>query len=131
MSLALPIGKLADKVGRARVFVWGHGALVAAYVCAGVATASAASTIGALLLLGLFYAATDGVLAALAGRRAAPNVRASAIGTAQTVVAVARMASSALLRAALVHRRPRPRDPLGGRPAPPRPCLSHGSSSEA
>jgi MFS family permease len=96
MSLALPVGRLADRVGRARVFVWGHVALVAAYVCAGVAAVSAASTIGALLLLGLFYAATDGVLAALAGRRAAPNVRASAIGTAQTVVAVARMASSAL-----------------------------------
>ena len=57
---------------------------------------SAATTVAALLLLGLFYAATDGVLAALVGRRAAPNVRASAIGTAQTVVAVARMASSAL-----------------------------------
>ncbi|MEZ0447916.1 MFS transporter [Cellulomonas sp. ICMP 17802] len=96
MSLALPVGRLADRVGRARVFVWGHVALVAAYVCAGVAAVSAASTIGALLLLGLFYAATDGVLAALVGRRAAPNVRASAIGTAQTVVAVARMASSAL-----------------------------------
>jgi hypothetical protein len=36
------------------------------------------------------------VLAALVGRRAAPNVRAAAIGTAQTVVAVARMAASAL-----------------------------------
>ena len=67
-----------------------------AYVCAGVATGSAVTTVAALLLLGLFYAATDGVLAALVGRRAAPNVRASAIGTAQTVVAVARMASSAL-----------------------------------
>lgn len=96
MSLALPIGKLADRIGRARVFVWGHGALAAAYVCAGVATVSTASTLAALLLLGVFYAATDGVLAALAGRRAAPSARASAIGTAQTVVAVARMASSAL-----------------------------------
>jgi MFS family permease len=96
MALALPVGRLADRVGRARVFVWGHAALVAAYVCAGVAAVSAASTIGALLLLGIFYAATDGVLAALVGRRAAPDARASAIGTAQTVVAVARMASSAL-----------------------------------
>ena len=76
----------------------------------------------ALLLLGLFYAATDGVLAALVGRRAAPNVRASAIGTAQTVVAVARMASSALVRPALVHRRPRPGDPVGRGPARRAPC---------
>ncbi|KQR12446.1 MFS transporter [Cellulomonas sp. Leaf334] len=96
MALAIPVGRLADRVGRARVFVWGHAALVVAYVCAGVATASAVTTVAALLLLGLFYAATDGVLAALVGRRAAPNVRAAAIGTAQTVVAVARMASSAL-----------------------------------
>jgi MFS family permease len=95
MSLAAPVGRLADRVGRTRTYLAGHVALVAAYVCAGLATASMYSTLGALLLLGVFYAATDGVLAAIAGRIAAPAARASAIGTAQTVVAVARMASSA------------------------------------
>jgi len=95
MVLAVPAGRLADRVGRARVFVGGHALLLGAYVCAGVGGTSAAATLAALGLLGGFYAATDGVLAALVGRMAPVTVRASAIGTAQTVVAVARMASSA------------------------------------
>ena len=94
MVLATPVGRLADRVGKGRVFVWGHGALVAAYVTAGV-LAGTASTLVSLALLGTFYAATDGVLAALTGRLAAANVRATAIGTAQTVQAVAQMVASA------------------------------------
>ena len=46
-----------------------------------------------LVLLGAFYAATDGVLAAVAGRLV-PEARATAIAAAQTVVAVARMLAS-------------------------------------
>ncbi len=94
MVLATPVGRLADRVGKGRVFVFGHGALVAAYVTAGV-LAGTASTLVSLALLGAFYAATDGVLAALTGRLAAANVRATAIGTAQTVQAVAQMIASA------------------------------------
>jgi MFS family permease len=94
MLLAIPVGRLADRVGRAKVFVWGHAMLAGAYACAAVGGASAATTVAALALLGAFYAGTDGVLAAVVGQRAAPAVRASAIGTAQTVVAVARMAAS-------------------------------------
>ncbi|WP_426594503.1 MFS transporter [Cellulomonas sp. McL0617] len=95
MLLATPMGRVADRFGRARVFVFGHVGLAAAYVCAGIATASAYSTIAALVLLGAFYAATDGVMSALVGRLAPSSSRAAAIGTAQTVVAVARMAASA------------------------------------
>ncbi|WP_448059318.1 MFS transporter [Cellulomonas hominis] len=96
LLLAIPVGRFADRVGRARVLVGGHLALLAAYVCAGVSSGSAATTVAALVLLGTFYAATDGVLAAVAGRLTDPSARASAIGTAQTVVAVARMASSTM-----------------------------------
>ncbi|WP_235929658.1 MFS transporter [Cellulomonas citrea] len=94
MLLAIPVGRLADKVGRAKVFVWSHAMLAGAYACAAVGGASASTTIAALVLLGAFYAGTDGVLAAVVGQRTAPAVRASAIGTAQTVVAVARMGAS-------------------------------------
>lgn len=94
MLLATPIGRLADRVGKAKVFVWGHAFLLAAYVCTGL-VAGTASTLASLVLLGTFYAATDGVLAALTGRIADPGVRAAAIGTAQTVQAVARMVASA------------------------------------
>lgn len=96
LSLAIPIGRLADRVGKARVLIWGHAALLASYVVAAVSWDATASTLLALLLLGTFYAATDGVTAALAGRLVPPGVRASGIASAQTVVAVARMASSAI-----------------------------------
>ncbi|WP_367650500.1 MFS transporter [Nocardioides sp. zg-DK7169] len=95
LLLALPMGRLADRYGRARTLVLGHLALLAAYVAAGAPLAAAPGTLLALALLGIFYAATDGVLAAVAGRVVVPAVRASAIASAQTVVAVARMASSA------------------------------------
>lgn len=96
MVLAVPVGRLADRWGRAKVLAGGHAALLAAYLCAGLALGAAWTTIATLVLLGAFYAATDGVLAAVVGEHADPSVRATAIGTAQTVVAVARMVSAAM-----------------------------------
>jgi hypothetical protein len=52
-------------------------------------------TVACLVLLGVFYAATDGVLAALASRLVSPDKVATGIGAAQTVVALCRMAASA------------------------------------
>lgn len=95
LALAIPIGRLADRAGRAKVLVLGHLALLAAYLCTGAATGMAGLTVATLVLLGVFYAATDGVLAALAGQLADTSVRAAAIGTAQTVVAMSRMVASA------------------------------------
>ncbi len=93
LLLALPFGRLADRVGRAKVLVLGHLALAAAYACAAVPLAGALTTVVSLLLLGAFYAATDGVLSAVAGRLV-PEARATSIAAAQTVVAVARMLAS-------------------------------------
>jgi len=95
LLLAMPLGRVADRCGRARTMVLGHVALLAAYVAAAAPLPPAPGTLVALALLGLFYAATDGVLAAIAGRVVAPALRASGIASAQTVVALARMAASA------------------------------------
>lgn len=95
LLLAVPIGQLADKFGRAKVLVVGHVALVGAYLCSVLPTSTAAATVGTLALLGLFYAATDGVIAALAGRLVPAQARTSGIAAAQTVVALARMLASA------------------------------------
>ena len=95
LSLAIPVGRLADRVGKARVLASGHLALLGAYLVAALSWDPTASTLLALVLLGTFYAATDGVIAALAGRLVPETVRASGIASAQTVVAVARMFSSA------------------------------------
>lgn len=94
LALAIPVGRAADRLGRTRVLIVGHGALLLAYVCSAVPVAGALAVVGPLMLLGAFYASTDGVLAAVAGRLAAPGARASAIACAQTVVALARLVAS-------------------------------------
>lgn len=96
LLLAVPLGRLADRVGRGRVLIAGHLALVAAYLCAGGPASGPALTVVTLMLLGIFYACTDGVLAALVSRLAPAEGRGSALATAQTVVVLARFASSLL-----------------------------------
>ena len=95
IALAVPLGRLADRFGRPRVLILGHLGLLAAYALALVPAGGVGPTLGCLALLGAFYAATDGVLAAVAGTLVDPSVRASAIAAAQTVVAVCRMVASA------------------------------------
>jgi MFS family permease len=94
LTLAYPFGRLSDRVGRGRVYLSGHVALLVAYLAAGGLVSGPAATVTCLLLLGVYYAATDGVLAAVTGQLVAPSVRASGIATTQTVVAAARFVSS-------------------------------------
>lgn len=94
MIFAIPMGRIADRVGRTRVFLAGHVALIGAYLCAGGPSSGAVLTVGCLLLMGTYYAATDGQLAALVSARFDSSVRGTAIATAQTVQALARFASS-------------------------------------
>ena len=96
LSLAVPLGRLADRVGRMRVFVLGHLALLAAYLCVVGPVSGTVTTVLALLLLGTYYAATDGVLAAVAGAVVPAAHRATGIATVQTVVVVGRLLSSLL-----------------------------------
>ena len=95
LLLAVPVGRLSDRVGRGRVLVLGHLALLGAYLSSVLPSSTAVATIGTLALLGVFYAATDGVIAALAGRMVPVQARTSGIAAAQTVVALARMCASA------------------------------------
>lgn len=95
LVFAIPLGRLADRVGRARVFVWAHAGLLAAYVVAVLPLADIASTVLCLLSLGAFYAGTDGVLSALTAQLTTADTRATAIASAQTVVALTRFVSAA------------------------------------
>ncbi len=92
--LAVPFGRLSDRVGRRHVLVGGHLLLAAAYVCVAGPAFGVLSTVGCLVLLGAFYAATDGVLAALTSTVAPASLRAVGIATTQTVVASARFISA-------------------------------------
>jgi MFS family permease len=94
MGLAVPLGRLADRVGRARVFVTGHVALLGVYVLSASGVVGVWSVVVVLFLLGSFYAATDGVLSALATQSVPEESRASGIAAAQTVVALTRFACS-------------------------------------
>jgi len=99
LVLAIPCGRLADRVGRARVFLAGHVALLLVYLVAGGPLGGVAGTLLVLALLGTFYAATDGVLAAIAGGLSSEQTRGTGIAAAQTMVAVARFAASVIFGA--------------------------------
>jgi MFS family permease len=95
LILAVPLGRLADRWGKAKVFVAGHLALLACYLLAAAPFGGLGPTVACLVLLGAFYAATDGVLAALASQLTPPDKLATGLGAAQTVVALSRMTASA------------------------------------
>ena len=94
LAFAIPLGRLADRVGRARVFVVGHVGLLAAYVVATLAIDNFVATVLCLVFLGAFYASTDGVLAALAAQLTTPETHGTGIAAAQTVVALTRFLSA-------------------------------------
>jgi MFS family permease len=94
LALAIPLGQLADRVGRGRVFVSGHLALLAVYAVLLVANLGTAEVVLCLGLLGTYYAATDGVLAALASGALPETLRATGLALVTTSTAVARFLSS-------------------------------------
>jgi MFS family permease len=96
LVLAVPLGKLADRVGRWPVFLGGHGALCLALVLLCGPQAGIWLAVVALGLHGVFYAATDGVLMAAAGPLIPRDLRATGMAVVQTGQAVARMLSSVL-----------------------------------
>ena len=67
MVLAVPMGRLADRVGRGRVFVGGYVLLLCVYSSLLVSSISPVALVLYLAAFGTFYAATDGVVMALAG----------------------------------------------------------------
>ncbi|PSJ27975.1 MFS transporter [Streptosporangium nondiastaticum] len=101
LLLAVPLGAVADRFGRRRLFLCGHLALLGAY---GLLTAplggSPALPCLALALHGSFYAATDGVLAAAAAGAVPASVRGSGLAVVQTGQAAARFACSIAFGAA-------------------------------
>ncbi|MEU8298613.1 MFS transporter [Micromonospora sp. NPDC048909] len=96
LVLAAPIGMLADRVGRLPVVVGGYAALGATYLLLAGPVGGWPLLALALGLYGLFYAATDGVLIALAGPVLPARLRTTGIALVQTGQAVAYLGSSVL-----------------------------------
>lgn len=96
LVMAYPLGRLADRWGRSRLFLAGHLAIAAIYAVVGpVGLSGTAAVVTAIALLGLYYAATDGVLAALAGGVLQTTELTTGLALVSTGVAVARLVAAA------------------------------------
>jgi MFS family permease len=96
MVLAVPMGRLADRFGRGRVMLGGYGILLLTY---GVVLQPAGGWVvlaAGLGLLGTYYAATDGVVMALASSVVPDEVRGSGLALVGTVTNIARLVASIL-----------------------------------
>ena len=94
MAAAVPAGRIADRMGRRAVFLAGYVMLGLVYVVLllpGTGMAGVAIGIGGL---GLYYAATDGVLMAIAGSLLPPDKCATGFAVLTTGTSLARLASS-------------------------------------
>lgn len=94
LLLAVPFGRLADRIGSRKVVVGGYVLLLAAYASLLVADPGPLAILSALALLGAYYAATDGVLMALASAVIPADRRATGLALVATVIAGSRLVSS-------------------------------------
>jgi MFS family permease len=99
LLLAVPFGRLADRIGRHRLFLAGHVMVIGLYA---MLLASSLSNVGIVMcvtLLGVYYAATDGVLSALASTVLDAEQITAGLALVATAVAVARLLAAALFGA--------------------------------
>ncbi|MEU8620762.1 MFS transporter [Streptomyces sp. NPDC048623] len=108
LLLAVPAGRLADRYGRRRPFLYGHGALLLALGLLLAPVPGLLPLVAVPVLLGVFYAATDGVLMALTGPLLPPARRASGLALVQTAQALAKVAAATGFGAAWTLWGPRP-----------------------
>jgi MFS family permease len=100
LLLAVPVGALADRVGRRTVFLTGHAVLLAGYVLLLWAPATPVLPCLVLALHGAFYAATDGVLPAALAGIVPEQLRATGLAIVGTSQALARFCCSLAFGAA-------------------------------
>jgi MFS family permease len=97
--LSVPAGRIADRSGRWRTFLVGHILLLMVY---GLLVTQGADFVRlglSLLLMGAYYAMTDGVLTAMASAALPPRLTASGLAVLASVTNVARLLASVLFGA--------------------------------
>ena len=94
--LAVPAGRVADRVGRGRVFILGHVTLLGVYAMLWLSNGAVFPIAVCVLLLGSYYAMTDGVLAAATTAILAPEVRGAGLAFLGTAVSLSRLTASVL-----------------------------------
>ena len=97
MLLSIPVGRLADRWGREPVFLLGYVTLGFTYLLLlSVSSAGGVITIACLVLLGLYYAATEGILMAMASAVIPVELRTSGLALLATGVGLGKMTASLL-----------------------------------
>jgi len=99
MVLAVPVGRLADRVGRGRVLLGGYALLLGVYAALLLPADGWPVLVATLGLLGAYYAATDGVLMALGSALVPDEIRGSGLALLGTTTSVARLVASLLFGA--------------------------------
>jgi MFS family permease len=91
---AVPLGRAADLFGRRTIFLFGYAVLFCAYLVTLLALPSIWQLVAVLLLLGAYYGATDGVLAAFASEILPRNIRGTGLAALTTGVTLGRFVAS-------------------------------------
>jgi MFS family permease len=99
MVLAVPMGRLADRYGRAVVFVAGYAVLLVVYALLLLPAFGGVQVVLYILLVGAYYAATDGVLMALASAVIPAHLRGSGLSALVTATSLGRLVSSVVFGA--------------------------------
>jgi predicted MFS family arabinose efflux permease len=94
--VAVPAGRLADRAGRLGVFVAGHVLLLIVYGTLLMPGLGLPHLVLAVALVGCYYAATDGVLAATAGGVLPRELCGSGLALVTTITNLAKLAASIL-----------------------------------
>ena len=94
LLLAVPFGALSDRMARWQVFLAGHGLMAVVYLLLLAPHLPPLGVAAVLILLGGYYAATDGVLPALVSAVLPQELRGSGLGLVATVVSLARLVAS-------------------------------------
>jgi MFS family permease len=94
MLLAIPTGYVADRIGRPRVFVAGYAMLLLVYGLLLVPDAGTPLLVACLLLFGAYYAATDGILMAIAGSLLPKGLIGTGLALLVTATSLARLVSA-------------------------------------
>ena len=94
LLLAVPVGKLGDTYGKVKVFLFGQALLIPAYLLIANVEISGTIVLLTLAIFGVYFASTDGVLAAIASAIAPEESRGTLLGAVSMTVALARLVSA-------------------------------------
>ncbi len=94
LLLAVPLGRLADRIGRAPIFIAGYVVLIGCYFVLRTSGPGLATALLMLGLLGTYYAATDGVLMAIASTVIPAESRTSGLAWLTTITTAVKLVAS-------------------------------------